>query len=87
MAQYVYQYSIVDAVQWTGRNFSELQDFVPRNVLHVNTVAGFNEIKTPFICYGEETTPVFIQHYVVRNSRNKYIVVAEDEFNNTYIPL
>ena len=69
--------TIIEAVQWTGDNYDEIQDFVDGecclaigSFLYVETLDGFEEVRK-----GD---------YIIKDIENEFYLCKEGIFNRTY---
>ena len=78
---------ILEAVQWTGYNFDEIQEFVGRE-----NVEFIREIDPSKLCIiTERPTPnrwvgflVSLENYIVRNYHNKFNIYTKERFKQLF---
>lgn len=71
----------IEAIQWNGNNFQEIQDFMREH--HVIKTA-YNELIIPTL-EGEMKAPV--ESWIIRGPMGEYYPCRRDVFEETYEPV
>lgn len=82
MAQYRKKPVVIEAIQWNGKNFDEIEKFAPKKTnWELNTLKNINilEISTP-----EGILEASIGDYIIKGVKGEFYPCKPDIFEMTY---
>ena len=78
---------IIEAIQWTGKNFDEIEKFVGNDFFKLNLIS--HTVNTPDILIPtlEGVMKASIGDYIIKGLRGEYYPCKTDIFRETYQPI